>query len=98
VQEWFTEVETGTGAEALDRRPELSAALRAASKARCPVMVAKLDPLSRDVHFISGLMSQRVEFIVAELGRQSDPFILHLFAALTEKERAFDLRSNAGRP
>lgn len=88
IRHWFTEVETGTGSDALDRRPQLNAALQAASKVRCPVMVAKLDRLSRDVHFISGLMSQRVEFIVTELGRQSDPFILHLFAALAEKERA----------
>ena len=51
-------------------------------------MVAKLDRLSRDVHFISGLMSQRVPFIVAELGAEADPFMLHICAALAEKERA----------
>src|SRR5262249_4140137 len=50
--------------------------------------VAKLDRLSRDVHFISGLMAERVPFVVAELGADVDPFILHLFAALAEKERA----------
>src|SRR5262245_60068895 len=44
--------------------------------------------LSRDVHFISGLMAHRVPFLVAELGPDVDPFILHLFAALAEKERA----------
>jgi DNA invertase Pin-like site-specific DNA recombinase len=44
--------------------------------------------LSRDVHFISGLMAERVPFVVAELGAGVDPFILHLFAALAEKERA----------
>ena len=49
---------------------------------------ANLDRLSRDVHFISGLMAQRVPFVVAELGPDVDPFILHLFAALAEKERA----------
>ena len=48
----------------------------------------KLDRLSRDVHFISGLMAQRVPFIVAELGADADPFMLHLYAALAEKERA----------
>jgi DNA invertase Pin-like site-specific DNA recombinase len=52
------------------------------------VAVAKLDRLSRDVHFISGLMAQRVPFVVAELGPDVDPFILHLFAAFAEKERA----------
>ena len=64
----YTEVETGKGADALDRRPQLTAALEAARKAKCPVVVAKLDRLSRDVAFISGLMAQRVPFIVAELG------------------------------
>lgn len=82
------EVETGKGADALDRRPVLAAALAEARKARVPVLVAKLDRLSRDVHFISGLMAQRVPFIVAELGLDADPFMLHLFAALSEKERA----------
>lgn len=97
LSRWFTDIETGKGADALDKRPNLAAALRAASKARCPVMVAKLDRLSRDVHFISGLMTQRVEFIVTELGRQSDPFLLHLYAALAEKERALiSERTRAG--
>jgi DNA invertase Pin-like site-specific DNA recombinase len=83
-----TEVETGKGADALERRPELAAALAEARKAKCPVLVAKLDRLSRDVHFISGLMSHRVPFIVAELGADADPFMLHLYAALAEKERS----------
>jgi DNA invertase Pin-like site-specific DNA recombinase len=33
-------------------------------------------------------MAERVPFVVAELGADVDPFILHLFAALGEKERA----------
>ena len=74
----FTEVETGKGSDALLRRPQLLAAVCAARKARAPIIVAKLDRLSRDVHFISGLMAERVEFIVADLGRQADPFILHV--------------------
>jgi DNA invertase Pin-like site-specific DNA recombinase len=48
----FTEIETGKGADALDRRPQLSAALTMARQAKCPVVVAKLDRLSRDVAFI----------------------------------------------
>jgi DNA invertase Pin-like site-specific DNA recombinase len=84
----FIETETGKGADALDRRPQLAAALAEARRRRCPVAVAKLDRLSRDVHFISGLMAERVPFVVAELGADVDPFILHLFAALAEKERA----------
>lgn len=84
----FVEVETGKGSDALDRRPQLKAALAAAKKLKCHVAVAKLDRLSRDVHFISGLMSHRVPFVVAELGSDVDPFVLHLFAALAEKERS----------
>jgi DNA invertase Pin-like site-specific DNA recombinase len=83
----FVEMETGKGADALDRRPQLAAALAAARKARAAVLVAKLDRLSRDVAFVSGLMAQRVPFIVAELGTDADPFMLHLYAALAEKER-----------
>jgi DNA invertase Pin-like site-specific DNA recombinase len=84
----FVEVETGKGSDALDRRPQLKAALAAARKLRCHVAVAKLDRLSRDVHFISGLIAHKVPFLVAELGPDVDPFVLHLFAALAEKERA----------
>src|SRR5260221_9635146 len=55
---------------------------------RCaPIICAKLDRLSRDVHFISGLMAERVPFICADLGRDTDPFLLHIYAAFAEKER-----------
>src|ERR1700722_5197298 len=84
----FLEVETGKGSDALDRRPRLAEALAKARKAKAPVVVAKLCRLSRDVAFISGLMAQRVPFIVAELGADADPFMLHIYAALAEKERA----------
>jgi DNA invertase Pin-like site-specific DNA recombinase len=82
------EVETGKGSDALDRRPKLAEALAKARKAKAAVVVAKLCRLSRDVAFISGLMAQRVPFIVAELGADADPFMLHVYAALAEKERA----------
>ena len=87
VADSFTEVETGKGSDALDRRPQLAAALAAAKRLKCSVLVAKLDRLSRDVHFIAGLMVQRVPFLVAELGSDVDPFMLHIYAALAEKER-----------
>jgi DNA invertase Pin-like site-specific DNA recombinase len=85
--ETFTEVETGKGSDALDRRPQLAEALKLAKQHKAPIIVAKLDRLSRDVHFISGLMAHRTPFIVAELGADADPFMLHLYAALAEKER-----------
>ena len=93
----YTEVESGKGADALDRRPQLKAALKAAGKAEASIVVAKLDRLSRNVHFISGLMGQRVPFIVAELGLQAPSFLLHVFAALAEEERRMiNERTRAG--
>ena len=83
----FVEVETGKGSDALQRRPELTAALAEARRRKCPIAVAKLDRLSRNVHFISGLMEHRVPFLVTELGPALDPFMLHIYAALAEKER-----------
>jgi DNA invertase Pin-like site-specific DNA recombinase len=84
VAQTFTETESGAD----DDRPELVAAIAAARKVKAPIIVAKLDRLSRDVHYISGLMKHRVPFIVAELGADADPFLLHIYAALAEKERA----------
>ena len=84
----FVEIETGKGADALNARPQLKAAIEAAKRQNgAPIAVAKLDRLSRDVHFISGLMSQKIPFIVADLGPNVDPFMLHIYAALAEKER-----------
>jgi len=60
--------------------------LAAARRLRCPVLVAKLDRPSRDVHFIAGPMVQRVPCLVVELGADVDPFMLHTYAALAEKE------------
>jgi DNA invertase Pin-like site-specific DNA recombinase len=88
----FVEIESAKG-DTLTHRPKLQAALKAARKIkdvdyRCaPIVVAKLDRLSRDVHFISGLMAERVPFICADLGRDTDPFLLHIYAAFAEKER-----------
>ena len=84
----FVEIETGKGADALEHRPQLAAALAEAKRRKCPIVVSKLDRLSRDVAFISGLMAQKVPFIVSELGADADPFMLHIWAALAEKERA----------
>lgn len=83
----YVEIETGKGVDALERRPKLAEALTQAQKLSAVVIVAKLDRLSRDVAFIAGLMAKRVPFIVAELGADADPFMLHLYAALAEKER-----------
>ena len=83
----YSEVETGKGHDALDKRPQLAKALQHAKKEGAYLVVAKLDRLGRNVSFISGLMESKVPFIVAQLGKDADPFMLHLYAALSEKER-----------
>lgn len=83
----YEEVETGKGTNALDKRPQLVKALTHAKKENACLVVAKLDRLSRNVAFISALMESKVPFIVAQLGKDADPFMLHLYAALSEKER-----------
>lgn len=81
------EVESGKGADALATRPELRRALDIAKRHKAPVVVAKLDRLSRDVAFISGLMAHNVPFFVSELGRDVKPFMLHIYAAIAQQER-----------
>jgi DNA invertase Pin-like site-specific DNA recombinase len=83
IAQTFTEVQSGKDDD--QRRPQLNAALEAARKV--PIIVVKLDRLSGDVHFISGLMKQKVSFIVGDLGADTDPFMPHIYAALAEKER-----------
>ena len=50
----YVEVQSGKGSNALEKRPELSAAVKAAKRNGCAIVVAKLDRLDRDVHFILG--------------------------------------------
>lgn len=81
----FVEIETAKGANALAKRPQLLAALTEAKKRKAKLVLAKLDRLARNVHFISGLMETGVDFAVADMPH-ADRFQLHLFAALAEKE------------
>ncbi|HYF86179.1 recombinase family protein [Azospirillum sp.] len=83
VTKFYRDVQSGVE----DDRSGLNAAIAQAQREKCPLVVAKLDRLGRDVHFISGLMRHRVQFVVAELGLDVDSFTLHLWAALAEKER-----------
>jgi DNA invertase Pin-like site-specific DNA recombinase len=85
IVELFSEV--ASGAHGIDEREGLRSALAKAKKLKCPMIVAKLDRLSRDLAFISGLLARGVPFIVAELGADVAPFVLHLYAALGEKKR-----------
>src|SRR5580704_18145507 len=87
VTSWYQDIQTGAGKDALLMRPGLAAALKEARAARCPLIVSRLDRLSRNVHFITGLMEHKVHFMVAALGRDCDTFTLHIYASLAEQER-----------
>ena len=81
----FLEVETGKGANALAKRPQLLAALAEAKSSKARLVIAKLDRLARNVHFISGLMETGVDFAVADMPH-ADRFRLHLEAVIAEDE------------
>ncbi len=81
------EVNTGKAADALDRRPQLATAHDRAKAFRCPVVVSKLDRLSRDVAFVSSLMARKVGFIGAELGPEIGRLMLHIYAASPRKNQ-----------
>src|SRR5260370_31680208 len=92
VKSWYQDVQTGAGKDALLLRPGLAAALKEARGARCPLMVSRLDRLSRNVHFITGLMEHKGHFVVAALGRDCDNFTLHIYSSLAEQERKMSSR------
>lgn len=81
----FIEVETGKGANALDKRPQLKAALETCRKNGAILIIAKLDRLARNVHFISGLMESKVKFIACDLP-EANELTLHVMAAFAEHE------------
>ena len=82
----FVEVETGKGANALDKRPQLRAALDLCRKQKATLLVAKLDRLARNVHFLSGLMESDVEFVACDMP-QANRLTVHIIAAMAEYER-----------
>jgi predicted site-specific integrase-resolvase len=89
----FTETESGAD----DHRPELLAALEVARKRKSPIIVAKLDRLSRDVHYISGLMKYRVPFIVTELGADTESVPAAHLCCLGGERAPHDLTAHQGR-
>lgn len=78
----FIEVESGRKAD----RPQLTAALAECRKRRAVLVIAKLDRLARNVHFISGLMNSDVEFIAVDMP-QANRLTIHILAAVAEHER-----------
>lgn len=77
----YVEVESGNRRD----RPELAAAITDAKRIRGKLVIAKLDRLARNVHFISGLMETGVDFVAVDMPT-ADRFMLHVYAAMAEEK------------
>jgi DNA invertase Pin-like site-specific DNA recombinase len=78
----FCEIESGKRND----RPQLAAAIAAAKRAKATLIIAKLDRLARNVHFVSGLMESGVDFVAAD-NPHANKLMVHLLAAFAEHER-----------
>jgi DNA invertase Pin-like site-specific DNA recombinase len=72
----FVEVESGKHSD----RPELMTALRACKAKKAAFVIARLDRLSRDLHFIAGLMKSGIDFIPCDFP-QAKKLTIHILAA-----------------
>ena len=77
----YIEVESGRRND----RPELAKALRACRIHNSTLLIAKLDRLSRNVHFLTGLMESGVKFKAVDMP-EPDNFTVSILAALAQKE------------
>ena len=82
----FTEVETGKGSNALEKRPQLRLALDLCKKTGAALLIAKLDRLARNVHFVSGLIETGVDFIAADMPN-ANKVMIQMYAVMSEWER-----------
>lgn len=78
----FTEIETGKK----NNRPRLLAALDECRRLGATLLIAKLDRLARNVHFITGLMEGKVPFIAVDMP-DANEMTIHIIAAVAQGER-----------
>lgn len=79
--ESFTEIESGKRSD----RPQLALALAACKRLKATLVIAKLDRLARNVHFVSGLMESSVEFVACD-NPHATRLTIHILAAVAEDE------------
>ena len=78
----FREVESGKK----KNRPELAEAIKLCKRHKATLIIAKLDRLARNVHFISGLMESGVDFVACD-NPHANRLMVHILAAFAEHER-----------
>ncbi len=77
----FTEVESGKRTD----RPEFTKAADYAELSNSILLVAKLDRLSRDLHFVTSLQKRGIRFKLCDLP-EIDQLTIHILAAMAEHE------------
>ena len=82
----YVEIETGKGSDALDRRPQLKAAMSVCKKQKATLIIAKLDRLARNNHFVSGLLESGIDFVCADMP-QANKVMLQMYSVMAEWER-----------
>ena len=81
--EELVEVETGKGSNALEKRPQLRLALERCRKTGATLLIAKLDRLARNVHFVSGLIETGVDFVAADMPH-ANKVMIQMHAVMSE--------------
>src|SRR5690349_16757681 len=66
--------------------PELAKAIAHARRTGATLLVAKIDRLSRDVHFLTGLEKAGVEFVAADMP-EANRLTVHIMAVVAQAER-----------
>lgn len=79
----FKEIESG---KKHTNRPQLQAALQRCRKSKATLVIAKLDRLARNVHFITGLIESRVDFVCCD-NPHANKAMLQMLAVFAEHER-----------
>lgn len=78
----FTEIETGTNKR---QRPKLQAAIAAAKAHDAVLLIAKLDRLARNVHFITGLQESGVKFVAVDMP-EANELTVQIMAVMAQHE------------
>jgi DNA invertase Pin-like site-specific DNA recombinase len=78
----YLEIESGKRAD----RPKLAEAMRACRQHRATLLIAKLDRLSRDAHFLLGLEKAGVEFVAADMPT-ANRLTVGIMAMVADEER-----------
>lgn len=88
--ESFTEIETGTSKK---KRTEIYKAIDSAKQNGAVLVIAKLDRLARNVHFVSSLMEAGVEFVCCDMPAANNLTIFLMSAIAEEEAKAISQRT-----